>query len=87
MAGMWRGCKTKLCYRKTETLGDKDKRKENNAVVAAVCGTISVSNGSRLSIRVWVWVATEREPDWRSGLYVNPNCRFCYGSIDICLPV
>ena len=47
----------------------------------------SVSNGSGQSLRVWVRVGTEPEPDWWSGSSINPNCRFGYGSIDISLPV
>jgi len=47
----------------------------------------SDSNGSGPSLRVWVRVGTELHPDWRSGLSINPNCRFGYGSIDISLSV
>ena len=48
---------------------------------------ISVSSGSGASIGVRVRVAIEPLPDWRSGLSIDPNCRFGYGSIDISLPV
>jgi len=47
----------------------------------------SVSNRSGLSLRVWVWVRTDPEPDWRSGSSIHPNCRIGYGAIDISLPV
>jgi len=52
-----------------------------------ILGKRSVSNGSGPSLRVRVRVGTEPQPDWQSGLSINQNCRFGYGSIDISLPV
>jgi len=46
-----------------------------------------VSNGSGLSLRVWVRVQTEPLPKWRSGLSIHPNCQLGYGSIAISQPV
>jgi len=48
---------------------------------------IGVSNGSGPSLRVRVRVGTELVPDWRSGLWINPNSWLEYGSINISLPV
>ena len=48
---------------------------------------VSVSNGSGPSLRVRIRVGTEPRPNWLSGLSINPNCLFGYGSINISLPV
>jgi hypothetical protein len=47
----------------------------------------SVTNGPRPSLRVRVLVGTKPSPNWLSGSSINPNCRFGYGSINICQPV
>jgi len=49
---------------------------------ASHCAATSVSNGSGLSLQVWVRVGTEPAPDLRYGLGINPNCRFGYGSVE-----
>jgi hypothetical protein len=45
------------------------------------------SNGSGPSLRVWVWVQTERLPNCRSGSSINPNCSLRYGSMVNSQPV
>lgn len=47
----------------------------------------SVSNGSRLVLRVRVWVGTEWFPNWRTWSSMHLNRQFGYGSMDISQPL
>jgi hypothetical protein len=50
---------------------------------AAGSDCTSVSNGSGLSLEVRVLGATEPLPNWRSRLWIDLNCQFRNGSIEI----
>ena len=44
----------------------------------SVIDRINVSNGSRLSLWVQVWIRTELSPNWRSGSSIHLNCPLGY---------
>ena len=46
-----------------------------------------VSNGSGLSLWVWVQVGTQQLRNWRSGASIHLNCLFGYCSMEISQPV